>query len=501
MYRITIKHEFGSGTLRELASLYKNPIAAIREAVSNGLDAMIPYPENQKIEIRTNVPPNGDIEIEDWGTGIEDFNLFKYISIGQKVVANEISSYERVNEKIIGQKGVGKASFLKLSEDESVEFYSNSGQVGMFVAMTFEGFTEPDYKNSNLILPHHGLKVVIKNAKKLRSTDLRNYLSKTFAIRLARGAKILLNDQPVHSPEGFDSKWDDLFDLGNGSKVKGNLAHVERPEQNNIDIFVKRVYVESIPVDFKVEGWINCDDLVLQPSREGVYEGNEIYEEFMKKLIANLDRNFERKSEGEEKRVRSSKQIAKMFVSVIKSIHDLYPDMAKPLIYGNASNEKDKNNLTKIRGGNEGPFIKERGSLDKTGRVNDTTGKPLQSGNGAKQGNGKPKTQVFDGDEELLLPSILMPSGDVIPEPKVVVVDVDAKPVVFFSAPHRLVINSKRPCSRILTDAKPKDPAMKSRVLPLLVRAGIDAFPGSSEMSREEWFKRYDAVLDSVWSK
>jgi len=221
----------------------------------------------------------------------------------------------------------------------------------------------------------------------------------------------------------------------------------------------------------------------------------------MKKLIANLDRNFERKSEGEEKRVRSSKQIAKMFVSVIKSIHDLYPDMAKPLIYGNASNEKDKNNLTKIRGGNEGPFIKERGSLDKTGRVNDTTGKPLQSGNGAKQGNGKPKTQVFDGDEELLLPSILMPSGDVIPEPKVVVVDVDAKPVVFFSAPHRLVINSKRPCSRILTDAKPKDPAMKSRVLPLLVRAGIDAFPGSSEMSREEWFKRYDAVLDSVWSK
>jgi hypothetical protein len=501
MYRIAIKHEFGSGTLRELASLYKNPIAAIREAVSNGLDAMVPYAENHRIEIHTNVPPHGDIEIEDWGTGIEDFNLFKYISVGQKVVANEISSYEKVNAKIIGQKGVGKASFLKLSEDESVEFYSNSGKVGMYVAMTFEGFTEPEYQNSSLVLPHHGLKVVIKHAKKLRVTDLRNYLSKTFAIRLDRGTKIILNDEPVHSPDGFDSKWDELFVLGNGSKVMGNLVHVERPEQNNIDIFVKRVFVDSIPVDFKVEGWINCDDLVLQPSREGVYEGNEIYEEFMRKLIENLDKNFERKSEGEEKRVRSSKQIAKMFVSVIKSIHDLYPDMAKPLIYGNPSDQKERNNLTKIRGGNDGPLIKEKGTFDKTGTDNSTIGKPLQSRNGTKQGNGKPKNQVSDGDEELLLPSILLSGGDTIPEPKVVVVDVDGKPVVFFSAPHRLVINSKRPSSHILTDARPKDPTMKSRVLPLLVRAGIDAFPGSFEMTREEWFRRYDAVLDSVWSK
>ena len=499
MYKIAIRHEFGSGTLRELASLYKNPIAAIREAVSNGLDAMIPYPENQRIEIRTNVPPHGDIEIEDWGTGIEDFNLFKYISIGQKVVANEISSYEKVNDKIIGQKGVGKASFLKLSEDESVEFYSNSGKVGMYVAMTFDGFTEPEYQNSNLVLPHHGLRVVIKHAKKLRANDLRNYLSKTFAIRLARGTKIILDDEPVHNPEGFESKWEELFFLRNGTKVRGNLGHIERPEQNNIDIFVKRVYVESIPVDFKVVGWINCDDLVLQPSREGVYEGNEIYEEFMKKLIEYLDRNFERKSEGEEKRVRSSKQIAKMFVTVIKSIRDLYPDMTKPLIYGNASNEKDTDNLTKVPGGNSPPFIKEMGAFDKTG--NNTSGKPLQSKGSSKRGNGNPKSQVSDGNEELLLPSILVSSGNIIPEPKVVVVDVEGKPVVFFSAPHRLVINSKRPSSRILIDAKPKDPAMKSRVLPLLVRAGIDAFPGSSEMTREEWFRRYDAILDSVWSK
>jgi hypothetical protein len=42
---------------------------------------------------------------------------------------------------------------------------------------------------------------------------------------------------------------------------------------------------------------------------------------------------------------------------------------------------------------------------------------------------------------------------------------------------------------------------LKSRVLPLLVRAVIDAYPGASEMSREEWFRRYDVVLDRTWSK
>jgi hypothetical protein len=46
--------------------------------------------------------------------------------------------------------------------------------------------------------------------------------------------------------------------------------------------------------------------------------------------------------------------------------------------------------------------------------------------------------------------------------------------------------------------ANPKDPNLKFRVMPLLVRAGIDAFPEASEMGIEEWFRRNDLVLDSV---
>src|SRR5690606_26003023 len=140
-------HEFGPGIVKELATkLYRNPIAVYREAISNALDAMIPYSANeQRIEIFTNVPPDGDIIIEDWGTGIEDYNTFKVISPGEKVVQNEVSSYEKLNEKIIGQKGMGKLSFLNLSQTGIVEFYSNNEKIGMKVIMTLnlkEGFHE-----------------------------------------------------------------------------------------------------------------------------------------------------------------------------------------------------------------------------------------------------------------------------------------------------------------------------------------------------------------------
>ena len=132
-------HEYGPGVVKELATkLYKNPIAAYREAISNALDAMIPYPTNEhRIEIFTNVPPDGDITIEDWGTGIEDFNIFKIISSGTKFVQNEVSSYEKLNEKIIGQKGMGKLSFINLSETNTVEFHSNNEKIGMQIMMTF----------------------------------------------------------------------------------------------------------------------------------------------------------------------------------------------------------------------------------------------------------------------------------------------------------------------------------------------------------------------------
>lgn len=114
--------------------------------------------------------------------------------------------------------------------------------------------------------------------------------------------------------------------------------------------------------------------------------------------------------------------------------------------------------------------------------------------------------RIKEGEGRILAPSSALLIGhDIIPEVNVVEVfreDAETRPIVYFVPPDRLVINSKRPSSRIILEANAKDPIeMKSRVLPLLVRAGIDAFPQSSQMSKEDWLIWYDKIIDSMWSK
>ena len=495
-------HEFGPGVVKELATkLYRNPIAAYREAISNALDAMIPYPPNEhRIEIFTNVPPHGDIIIEDWGTGIEDYRIFKIISPGEKLVRNEVSSYEKLNEKIIGQKGMGKLSFLNLSDTNTVEFHSNNEKVGMKIIMTIEGFYE-EYMNSNIAIPHHGLKVIIKHAKRsiVQDNRLKDYLSKTFAIKIARGAKIFVNGIQIHKPIEFDSSQFNLFEI-NGTKVSGNLNSVEKPKPNNIDIFVKQVFVDSKEFDYKVEGWINCDVLELETSRDGLYEGSSLYSEFIEKLLKHIDQNFDKRSENKDKGIKSEKQIAKMFVNVVKTIYNLYPQMTKPLLSGELSKERGYGNILHPTNDINATCIEQSGIIDNDITIPPITGKPIGNGKGHPKGNGESTARIREGDGKVLSPSTIPFSGNgQIPEPKVVIIGVDEKPVIYFNAPNRLVINSFRPSSKILVEAKPKDLALKSRVLPLLVRAGIDAFPGSSEMSKDEWFRMYDDVLDNVF--
>jgi hypothetical protein len=111
-------------------------------------------------------------------------------------------------------------------------------------------------------------------------------------------------------------------------------------------------------------------------------------------------------------------------------------------------------------------------------------------------------SRITKGDGRILAPSHVLPSGnDMIPEPKLVTAKSEDRPVVYYSAPNRLVINEYWSVSKILIDANPRDPDLKSRVLPLLVRAGINAYPGASGMSLEQWLTTYDLVLERAWSK
>jgi hypothetical protein len=131
---------------------------------------------------------NEDAIIEDWGTGIENYENFTTISPRKKQVRNEISSCDKVNEKIIGQKGMGKFILLNLSNEHKGESFSNNEKLGMHIVMTMDDDSGGyEYMNGHLALPHHGVKIVIKKAKRTSESRLVENLSKGFALRIADG--------------------------------------------------------------------------------------------------------------------------------------------------------------------------------------------------------------------------------------------------------------------------------------------------------------------------
>jgi hypothetical protein len=496
------RQRFGRGLIREISKyIYKNPIALYREGTTNGLDAQDPYREKEAPQIEIYTDYNGDIVIEDWGTGIEDLEQFLTIAEGQKKVRGEVSSYEKVNDRIIGQKGMGKMSFLSMSSINRVEFFSNNERIGLHIILTDDpNDVKIDHMNSQLALPHRGLKVVIKQAKKIISESrVREYLQKVFALRIARGAKIFVNGNRIIEREGFDPTEYPLFQLDNGTKIYGNLKKVEKPKTDNIDIFVKKVFVGSKGFDNKVEGWINCDLLELTTSRDEVYEGNEIYTDFLTSLMKHLDLKFDKRVENRDTHVKSEKQISELFVRVIESIFANCPYLTKPLLSGSMSNIQGIGRLSDLNEESTDGCIEQDGINDKTGVI--ITGKPIGKGHSHKLGNNESHCRAIkgkNGGKILAPPNIISTGRGVMPQPKVVPFRAKEKPVVYLASPSRLIINLDRPASEIIMKAKPNDPNLKFRVNPLLVRAGIDAFPEASEMDIEEWFRQYDLVLDSV---
>lgn len=321
-------HEFGDNAINELSQhLYKSPKSAIKEATSNGLDQQ---DKNARIEIFTNVSPDGDIIIEDWGTGIENYDDFRTGLRGFKSVGDRISSYQTIDPGIAGNKGLGKYSFLMLSgtDPPTVEFYSHRPKVegkykalGMKVTMfqrVKDGFiSEP--MDTTEALEHPGVKVVIKNAKDIlpRDSSLMQYLSKVYAIRIANGAKIFLNGNQILPPEDFDPKEEPLFIMDDGTVISGNLKAADKSQSNNIQVFIKTIFVDDLSFEHKVTGWINDNLLIPTSSRESIEETTR-YREFHEKLTAYLDEYFEKPTSEKLSRMPNEKQKIQLGLKLIQ---------------------------------------------------------------------------------------------------------------------------------------------------------------------------------------
>lgn len=128
-----------------------------------------------------------------------------------------------------------------------------------------------------------------------------------YAIRIARGAKIFLNQNQILKPEGFDSKEYPLFTMSDGTVIKGNLKHADKSESNNIQVFIKTIFVDDLSFEHKVTGWINDNLLIPTSSRESIEETVR-YKEFYDLLLAYLNENFEKPTSERITRMPNEKQ-------------------------------------------------------------------------------------------------------------------------------------------------------------------------------------------------
>lgn len=199
-----------------------------------------------------------------------------------------------------------------------------------------------------------------------------------------------------------------------------------------------------------------------------------------------------------------------MFVDVIRTIVSLEPTMPSPLMSGR-QNEQGIGNESSIQGNADSPCTLCEGFVVDTTKTAERIiakpiGPPRKPSIDHIHHDKESTARIKEGDGKILAPSSAFLAGhNINPEVKVVEVDrkdAETRPIVYFVPPNRLVINSKRPSSKIILDADTTDPIeMKSRVLPLLVRAGIDAFPQSLQMSKQDWLTWYDKIIDSMWTK
>ncbi len=260
-------HEVGRDLIPELATrVYSSQLDSFREAISNAFD------EGSK-QVALAITKDR-IVIEDWGGGIKDYDEFR--KFGQ-------ASKKSRKGEIIGEKGLGKLSLLNLGR--TVRFETNNSSIGMRFYMTLAGFTKPEYGKAGSFLSHRGTKITVtKLANTVDTSEVASYLRKAFGLRLVRGADITINGEPVKPRFAFDPKETLLFRLKHNIDVTGNVRFSEGGK-GAVDVYIDHVFVTSLEVDMrrKFEGWVNCNDLTPETSRNNIIQ-NKVYKEFIIQL-------------------------------------------------------------------------------------------------------------------------------------------------------------------------------------------------------------------------
>ncbi len=305
-----LPHEAGPDVIHELAlNLYPSSLESFREMISNAADE-----GSKRCDISVSL---NQIIIEDWGQGIDDLDSFRKYGIATKA---------NLGGEIIGSKGLGKLSILRLGT--TVDFRTNNGRYGMSILMTSEGF-KIDTGAATEFLQHKGTRIVIPNPVDVPPIEeMTDYLRKTFGLRIANGLELTVNDitltSKVEKGETF------LFRLHGGLDVTGNLKQDKRAH-GQVDAYVKHVFVASVIVDPErsFAGWVNCNNLTPTTNRNDIVK-DKIYKDFIEHLKQFVSKFPKREEDIGRSEITLGQEISKLLKSYLKSLK-LYPEGEIPV--------------------------------------------------------------------------------------------------------------------------------------------------------------------------
>lgn len=509
-----------SGLIDELEKL-NAPIVIFREYVVNALDQyQHPNAKGKKkiVEIQLDKPARR-IKIRDRATGILDEDDFKKFGTSKpKTVGDETS--DSPDSEIVGSKHIGKLTGRAASESKSVWYYSNNGETGVMLHMDKIGWCKPIHKDTTKVLDEVGMMAVIDDVMYddlLSPTIVMHYLSKIFALRIARGqAHITVNGKQVKPPANFDSDWgrEPLAVLSNGVEIRGNLKHTNGKPKNwlNVQVFENTVGVKSEHMDYNVEGWYNVKKMPLSTDREDFFEDKKgLSKERIPAVEKYLKENGYSRQTEERKNEKLSgvKELEEWMTNIIRDaycIFELSAEMEKkkpsPSIESEEKTAKETNDQD-----SEQKYIKQTGVTVRPNEKGEgdeviILGRGGREGRGGEGEGGQMADVTAGGNQTALVktrintqPKQLEP----IPPRFEPWRGASTDPIIKFIGPSRVGVNITRPAHLIIAEADGKK--RRDIVYPWLVRAYLDYAIQEEKILAKDYLEKHDALLDKGWAQ
>lgn len=316
-------------------SMFSDVKLAIREAITNGLDAETEVRAVERIEVTID-KEHGIITFEDWGAGLTQENLSRFLEQG-------VDSHD---ENKIGFFGVGKLSLTALGK--RVRYYSNNGKFGVTLLLMRErGISDPPvYGAVDEYLKHRGTKIVIEEiSDDITEQDIVTKIKERFSLRIIKkNAKIIVNGKVI-TPQFKFNPADErhIQTMTGGSRITGQLIGSDEAD-GGIDVFVKGILVTHLIIDptRAFFGWVNCDTLPIDITRNGFRINEKQYKEFMSRM--------------QEEAKRFKKKDIEVSVSTSQILHNLL-DMLSSYLKENNYLPIAPKLIPNVKGDEQTPFM------------------------------------------------------------------------------------------------------------------------------------------------